>query len=179
MRDLQGFRGVGYDKGRNFVIQATWVAVSRLAFERIWCPPRLRVVILRAFGASVGKNVLIRDRVRIHWPWKLSIGDSSWIGVDAWLLNLEPIDIGSNVCISQQAFLCTGSHSAESLTFEFDNAPIRISDGAWIAARSTILRGVTVGRNSVVGATALVFRDIPDNTTVLAPGAIPVNIRDA
>ncbi|MEQ4518745.1 putative colanic acid biosynthesis acetyltransferase [Pseudarthrobacter sp. B907] len=174
MRDLAGFTGAGYDKGRSLFIQALWVVVSRAVVERIWCPPVLRVRILRLFGSSIGNNVLIRDRVRIHWPWKLHVGDSTWIGVDAWLLNLEPIRIGSNVCISQQAFLCTGSHSMESATFEFDNAPIRVHDGAWIAARATILRGVTIGRGAVVGATTLVFKDVPDGTIVCAPASVAV-----
>ena len=90
------------------------------------------------------------------------------IGVDAWLLNLEPISIGSNVCISQGAMLCTGSHDAKSPTFEFDNAPIVIEDGAWVATRATILRGVTIGRDSVIGATALVYSNVPQASRVLA-----------
>jgi putative colanic acid biosynthesis acetyltransferase WcaF len=164
MRDLAGFTGTGYDKGRGYLIQALWVAASSLLVERIWCPAKFRVSILRLFGASIGSGVLIRNGVRIHWPWKLSIGDNTWIGVDAWLLNLEPITVGSNVCISQQAFICTGSHLATSPTFEFDNAPVVIEDGAWIAARATVLRGVTVGKNALVGATSLVVKDVPENS---------------
>ncbi|MFJ4262341.1 putative colanic acid biosynthesis acetyltransferase [Paenarthrobacter nicotinovorans] len=168
-RNLAGFSGAGYDKGRPKLIQALWVIVSTLVCDRIWCPPQLRVALLRLFGASIGNNVLIRHGVRIHWPWKLSIADNVWIGVDAWLLNLEKITIGSDVCISQGAFLCTGSHDQNSPTFEFDNAGIVIADGVWIAARATVLRGVTVGANAVVGATALVHKDVPDNARVFAP----------
>jgi putative colanic acid biosynthesis acetyltransferase WcaF len=105
------------------------------------------------------------------------VGDDVWIGVDAWLLNLEPITIESNVCVSQAAMLCTGSHHAQDPAFEFDNAPIHVSKGAWIAARATILRGVTVGRNSVVGATALVTQDVPENGIVLAPRARVTTLR--
>lgn len=173
MRDLSGFTGAGYDKGRTYFMQALWVAASSVLVERVWCPARLRVSILRFFGASIGSGVLIRNGVRIHWPWKLTIGDNTWIGVDAWLLNLEPITLGSNVCISQQAFICTGSHSATSPTFEFDNAPVVIEDGAWIAARATILRGVTVGKNAVVGATSLVVKDVPADAIRLAQPARP------
>ena len=170
-RDLAGFTGVGYDKGRNIVRQALWVATSSLVIERTWCPARLRVGILRAFGATIGRGVHIRQHVRIHWPWKLTIADNAWIGVDAWLLNLEPITIGSNVCISQGVFLCTGSHDHRSPTFEFDNAPIVIEDGAWVAARATVLRGVTVGAGAIVGATALVTKSVPAGARVLAPRA--------
>lgn len=170
-RDLAAFTGAGYDKGRPVVTQALWIVTSSLLFERIWCPSGLRPVILRLFGAKIGKRVLIRGGVRIHWPWKLTIGDDVWIGVDAWLLNLESITIESNVCISQAAMLCTGSHQASDPAFEFDNAPIHVLEGAWVSARATVLRGVKVGRSSVVGATALVTQDVPDYAMVLAPRA--------
>lgn len=168
-RDLAGFTGAGYDKGRNILWQALWVIASSLITERSWCPGGLRVAVLRGFGARIGSGVVIRQHVRVHWPWKLTIGDHTWIGVDAWLLNLEPISIGSNACISQDAFLCTGSHDYRSPTFEFDNAPIVIEDGVWVAARATVLRGVTIGTGAVVGATALVTQSVPAGSIVLAP----------
>jgi putative colanic acid biosynthesis acetyltransferase WcaF len=149
----------------------TWLTVSGLVFTRWWCPAKVRVALLRAFGATVGDGVLVRHRVRVHWPWKLTIGDDTWIGEDAWILNLEPVTLGSDVCISQGVLLCTGSHDRQSPTFEFDNAPIRVEDGAWLAARSTVLRGVTVGAGATVGACALVARDVPPGATVLAPAA--------
>lgn len=176
MRQLSGFTGVGYSKGRMPAVQVAWLVVDRLVFRRIWCPASLRVRILRTFGASVGTGVLIRHDVQIHWPWKLTIGDDSWLGAGCWLLNLEPITIGTNVCISQGAFLCTGSHDQHSPTFEFDNAPITVGDGAWIATRATVLRGVTIGDNAVVGACALATRDVPANSTLLAPASTSINL---
>lgn len=158
VRDLRGFTGNGYEVGRGTLVQAAWLLVSGLVFMRWWCPAHLRVAILRAFGAQIGRDVLIRHRVRIHWPWKLAIGDASWIGEGAWLLNLENITIGSNVCISQEVLLCTGSHDRISPTFEFDNAPIFIEDGAWIATRAIILRGAQIGRNVTVPAGEVVRR---------------------
>lgn len=166
-RDLSGFSGAGYEVGRSRFIQALWLTVSGAIFMRWWCPARVRIAILRAFGASVGEGVLVRHRVRIHWPWKLSIGDHTWVGEGAWLLNLEPILIGSNVCISQDALLCTGSHDRHSRTFEFDNAEIIISDGAWVAARAVVLRGVTIGAMSTVGAGAVVTNSLDENQTYL------------
>lgn len=171
VRRLSGFTGAGYDKGRLKPVQALWVLASIMFVERTWCPSSLRVMILRIFGAEIGNGVIIRNRVRVHWPWKLTIGNDVWIGVDSWLLNLEPIHIGSDVCISQGAFLCTGSHRADSPTFEYDNAPITVRDGAWIAARATVLRGVTIGQRAVVGAGALVVQDVPAGARALAPKA--------
>lgn len=171
-RSLAARRGRSYDKGRGLGAQILWVAMSTLVFTQVWCPNRLRCAMLRWFGAQIGDNVLIRHRVTVQWPWKLSIGNNSWIGTGSELLNLDQIVIGSDVCISQHVFLCTGSHDRTSPTFEFDNAPITIEDGVWVCARSTVLRGVRIGANSVVGATALVHRDIPPDSLVQA--ALPV-----
>ena len=145
-------------------VQAAWYAALHLFFVKWWFPARLRPVLLRAFGARVGQRVLIGDG-RIHWPWKLDVGDDVWIGEDAWILNLEPVTIGSDCCVSQDALLCTGSHLARSATFEFDNGPIRLEPGSWVAARAVVLRGVTVGRGAVVGAGAVARQD-------LAPGSV-------
>jgi putative colanic acid biosynthesis acetyltransferase WcaF len=168
---LADFTGAGYDKGRPKAIQALWLAMSGVIMHW-WFPTKARVVVLRAFGAQIGDGVLIRHRVRIHWPWKLSVGPDTWIGEGTWILNLEPVTIGSNVCVSQDVFLCTGSHDRRSPSFEFDNAPIAIGDGAWVAARATLLRGVTIGDGAVVGATALVSMDVAPGSTVLAPRGV-------
>ncbi|MGU3432713.1 putative colanic acid biosynthesis acetyltransferase [Actinomycetes bacterium M1A6_2h] len=168
-RSLADFTGVGYDKGRGRVTQVLWLAASGAVTTRWWCPHGLRVGILRAFGARIGTGTLIRHNVRIHWPWKLDVGDHSWIGEGVWILNLEPVTIGSNVCVSQDVLLCTGSHDRTSPSFEFDNAPITLGDEVWIAARATVLRGVHIGEGAVVGATALVASDVAAGATVLAP----------
>ncbi len=169
--ELSAFSGAGYDKGRRTSWQVAWLVVSGTILVRWWCPVGLRIRILRWFGATIGEGVLIRHRVRIHWPWKLTVGNNSWIGEDTWILNLEPVSIGADVCISQGVLLCTGSHLRHSPTFEFDNAPIVIEDGAWVAARATILRGSRIGEDSVIGATALVSGNVPAGATVFAPRA--------
>jgi putative colanic acid biosynthesis acetyltransferase WcaF len=161
IRSLSAFSGVGYDKQRSMLWQAIWFATMNLVFSRWWCPARWRPLILRAFGAQIGRDVLIRHRVRVLWPWKLTIGNDSWIGEGAWLLNLEPIAIGSDVCLSQEVFLCTGSHDRTSPSFEFDNAPVTVEDQVWIGTQALILRGVHVGHGVVVGARATVTKDIP------------------
>jgi putative colanic acid biosynthesis acetyltransferase WcaF len=169
-RTLAQFTGRGYNKGRGVLWQAIWQLVSSTMFSPWWVPASVRVAILRAFGAKIGHGVLIRHRVRVHWPWKLTIGDDSWIGEGAWILNLEPVTIGTDVCISQEVLLCTGSHDRRSPTFEFDNAPIIVEDGAWVAARAVVLRGVVVGSRAVVGAGAVVRADVAPGVMVGWPG---------
>jgi len=171
-RDLAAFTGAGYDKGRSRIGQALWFATQNLVFCKWWLPAKARPRLLRLFGAEVGDGVFIRHRVRVLWPWKLSIGDHSWVGEDAWILNLEPVTIGKNVCISQAAFLCTGSHDISSPTFEYDNGLIVVADEAWIGAQATVLRGVTIGRGAVVAARARVSRDVPPGVLVSYDGAV-------
>ncbi len=118
------------------------------------------MAILRAFGADIGVGVLVRHRVRVHWPWKLVVGSNSWIGEGSWLLNLEPVVIGHDTCISQDVLLCTGSHLRGSPTFEFDNAPIEVGDGVWVCARAVVLRGVRIGDGAAIGANCVVTRDV-------------------
>lgn len=172
-RSLAGFTGRGYEKGRGIVWQAAWQAASALLVMPWFIPVAARVAVLRAFGAQIGTGVNLRSGVRIHWPWKLEVGDHTWIGERVWILNLEPVTIGSDVCVSQGVFLCTGSHDRRSPTFEFDNAPISIGDGAWVAARATVLRGVHIGSDALVGATALITSDVEAGAIVLAPAAAP------
>jgi putative colanic acid biosynthesis acetyltransferase WcaF len=163
MRNLAAFTTAGYDRGRSLPWQLLWVVTSRTVFQAWWLPARLRPKILRYFGAEIGEGVLIRERVRVHWPWKLRIGAHSWIGEGAWLLNLEPITIGHDVCVSQEALLCTGSHDRHDPAFGYDNGPIVVEDGAWVAARAIVLRGVVVGAGAVIPAGQTVSASIPAN----------------
>ena len=167
-RRLALFTQDGYDKGRPYLTQALWFAAMNLFFGAWWFPRKLRAPLLRAFGAQIGRNVFIRHRVRVLWPWKLIIGDDCWIGEDVWLLNLEPITIGHDVCLSQRAFLCTGSHDRHQLGFVYDNGPIEIRSEAWVAADALVLRGTVVGTGAVVGARAVVTRDVPTDHVVAA-----------
>ncbi len=170
LRDLGSFTSAGYDKGRPLAVQAAWVAVQNTLFAAWFCPASVRVRLLRAFGARVGEGVHIRQGVRVHWPWKLEVGDRTWIGEGAWLLNLEPISIGADACISQEALLCCGSHDYRDVSFGYRNAPIRVGDGAWVAARATVLPGVTIGEGAVVGAGTVVSQDVPELTLVTSAG---------
>lgn len=162
-RRLQDFTGVGYDKGRSRGWQIAWWVVSHTVFQPWWCPARFRPVILRMFGAEVGRGCNIRNGVKIHWPWKLELGDHCWVGEGAWLLNLEPITIQEQVCISQEAVLCTGSHRRRDPAFKYDNAPISVGAGAWVAIRAIVLRGATVPADGLVPAGGVFQRETPSD----------------
>jgi putative colanic acid biosynthesis acetyltransferase WcaF len=172
-RRLQDFDASGQDKGRGIGWQVAWWIVSNLVFQAWWCPARLRPRILRAFGARVGRGGNIRNGVRVHWPWKLEMGDHCWIGEGAWLLCLDTIRLGDQVCISQEAVLCTGSHHIADPNFAYDNGPITVGDGAWVALRAIVLRGAVIPADGFVPAGAVVGRPR------VADGAVPEARRSA
>ncbi|PSN11432.1 colanic acid biosynthesis acetyltransferase WcaF [filamentous cyanobacterium CCT1] len=120
-----------------------------------------RCWLLRQFGATVGKGVVIRPTARFTYPWNVTIGDHSWIGDDVVLYSLEQITIGEHCVISQKSYLCTGSHDIHDPRFGLVVAPVVIQNGAWIATDCFVAPGVTVGANSVVGARSSVFKSLP------------------
>jgi putative colanic acid biosynthesis acetyltransferase WcaF len=136
-----------------------------------------RRFLLRAFGARIGKDVIIRPTVRITYPWKLEIGDRSWVGDYAELYNLGEISIGVDAVVSQYAYLCTGSHDFTTPSFDIYAKPIRVEDEAWVAAGAFIHPGVTISRGSIVGARAVVTRTTRDYYLHVGAPAIPVKDR--
>ncbi|NBU31663.1 MAG: putative colanic acid biosynthesis acetyltransferase [Actinobacteria bacterium] len=167
MRDLSKFDAAGYDRGRNKVWQALWFGFSFLIFQKFWFPNRFRASALRLFGARVGENVFIRHDVRIMWPWKIHIGDNCWLGEGARIINIVEVTIGDDVCISQEAMLCSGSHDHAKIDFPYRNRPITIGNGSWIAARATVLPGAEIGENCVISAREIARGEIPNNSLLI------------
>jgi putative colanic acid biosynthesis acetyltransferase WcaF len=160
-RHLVQFDRSGYDKGRSKLWQALWFGTMNLVWSKWWLPVRMRPPMLNLFGGKVGSVVFIRHRVRVLWPWKLQIGDDCWIGEDAWLLDLEPIILGNDVCISQGAFLCTGNHDATDPRVRYRNRPIEVGPGAWIGAWVFISLGRVVPPGAFVQTSAGKFESKP------------------
>lgn len=148
-------------RGKSSVIVQLWWIVEALFFNP---SPQIlygwRRFLLRLFGAKVGKGVIIRPSVKTTYPWKVSIGDYSWIGDNVVLYSLGDISIGSNAVISQKSYLCTGSHDFERTTFDIFAKEIIVEDEAWIASDVFIAPGVTVGKGAVVGARSSVFKNV-------------------
>lgn len=120
-----------------------------------------RRFLLRCFGAHIGTQVIIRPTARIQFPWKVRIGNHSWIGDQVHLYSLGPITIGNDVVISQRSYICTGSHDAQDIKFAIFHKRIAIEDQCWLATDVFVAPGVTIGRGTVVGARSNVFKDLP------------------
>ncbi|WP_085979776.1 WcaF family extracellular polysaccharide biosynthesis acetyltransferase [Rhodopirellula europaea] len=178
MIDLAKFNNDGFDRGASRLKELAWVTCRLFFFLLpIPLPSKIRVLLLRLFGATIGKGVVIRSGVSISFPWRLSIGDHVWIGEGVSILSLDQVTIESNCCASQDAFLCTGSHDFSKSTFDLITRPIVVREGAWVAARCFVAPGVTVGPGSMCAAGSVVLKDVPPHTTVLGNPAMPRQTR--
>jgi putative colanic acid biosynthesis acetyltransferase WcaF len=109
---------------------------------------------------NIANGVVIKPCVRIKFPWKLQVGAHSWIGEDVWIDNLAPVRIGKNCCISQGAYLCTGSHHYRRVTFDLVTRPIVVADGAWLCAMTRLGPGVTIGEAAVLTIGSVATKDL-------------------
>lgn len=152
----------GLDRGRPQWVEALWYLIKCLLFLPPWpFPSCLKRAVLRGFGAQVGRGVVIKPRVNIHFPWKLSVGDFTWLGEEVFILNFEPVNIGEHCCLSQRVFVCAGNHDYRQPQMPYRNAPITIEDGAWIGAQSFVGAGTIIGCEAVVTAGSVVTRNLP------------------
>jgi putative colanic acid biosynthesis acetyltransferase WcaF len=152
-----------------------WFAVQHILFKASFFPSRIRPMLLRLFGASIGRGVVIRRGVRVHFPWNLVIGDDCWIGEEVWLINHERITIESNVCISQRSIICSGGHDFRSATLEYAHNPILIKGGSWLCVDVKILPGVTIGKCSVVSAGQVARKSVPDYSILVDGVLFPID----
>lgn len=177
-QDLSHFRLPPHFRGRSAFIVQLWWLVQGLLFA---CSPQFmyawRRFLLRLFGANIGKKVLVRPSARVTYPWKLTVGDYSWIGDEVVLYTLGEIEIGSHVVISQRSYLCTGSHEPTQLAFDIFARPIVIEDQVWLATDVFVAPGVRIGRGTVLGARSSVFSDLPVGKICYGNPAIVVRDR--
>jgi putative colanic acid biosynthesis acetyltransferase WcaF len=128
---------------------------------RLLASSRIRSMIMKLFGAKIGSGVVARHGIKVKYPWHLSIGDDCWIGEDCWFDNLAPISIGSDVCISQGVYLCTGNHDWSDPAFGLIVKGITLRDGAWVGAKCVVGPGVEIGECAIAAAGSVVTKDIP------------------
>jgi putative colanic acid biosynthesis acetyltransferase WcaF len=164
-----------FDRGASKLTEALWILCKCVFFLNPFpWPSSLRVRLLRLFGAKIGRGVVIRSGVNVTFPWRFTTGDHVWIGDEVLILTLAPVTIGSQVCISQRAYLCTGSHDWRRETFDLQTRSIVVEDSVWISSQAFIGPGLRIGNDSVIGAGAIVTKSIPSHSLAKGNPAIVV-----
>jgi putative colanic acid biosynthesis acetyltransferase WcaF len=159
--DLSTYNNSPYHPGGSVAKRLLWFYINACFFKTSVLPlSRLKVWLLRLFGAEIGKNVTIKPCVNIKYPWLLSIGNNSWIGEEVWIDNLVMINIGKNVCLSQGAMLLTGSHNYKSQGFNLITGNIFLEDGAWICAGAIVNHSVRVSSHAVLTSHSVATKDL-------------------
>jgi putative colanic acid biosynthesis acetyltransferase WcaF len=155
----------GLDRGRSKLTELLWYLLKCVFFlSPLPWPQPLKRALLKGFGAKVGPGLVIKPRVNIHLPWKLELGEHVWLGEEVFILNFEPVRIGSHCCISQRAFLCTGNHDYRKPSFPYRNQPIAIGPGAWVGAMCFVAPGAGLEAEAVTVAGSVVLETMPAAT---------------
>jgi len=138
----------------------------------------LRARLLNLFGANIHPTARIRPSVRISYPWRLKVGAHSAIGDQAILFCLGPVEVGDRATISQYSHICSGSYDYTSRAMTLFTKPVVLEDDVWIAADVFIGPGVTIGRDTVVGARSTVFHSLPPGVICAGDNARPIRPRE-
>lgn len=159
--DLSLYNNNLYHTGANIFVRLLWYIVNVLFFiNSLNASSKLKVSLLRLFGAYVGKGVVIKPGVNIKYPWKLKIGNFVWIGEKVWIDNLVEVVIEDHSCISQGAMLLTGNHNYKSVTFDLILGNITLEKGVWIGAKAVVCPGVKCLSHSVLTVNSVISKDM-------------------
>ncbi len=159
-RLLKSFDTNGFNAGAPAFKQLIWYFTSVFFFRSGLIPfSVVLVAILRAFGAKIGKDVRVKPFIHIKYPWRLELGDHSWLA-ECYIENLAPVIIQKNVCVSQKAMLLTGNHNYKKTSFDLIVKPILLEEGSWIGARAVVCPGVTVKSHAILTVGSVATKDL-------------------
>lgn len=140
-----------------------WLTIWQLCWKRFY---PLRIILLKCFRARLSLYNEMAASTWIEMPWNLGVGKYSAIGPRVTIYNLGPITIGSNTVISQDSYLCGGTHDYTSPSMPLIKAPITVGNSVWICAGAFIGPGVSIGDGAVIGARAVITKDVEPWTVV-------------
>jgi putative colanic acid biosynthesis acetyltransferase WcaF len=133
-----------------------------------------RLLVLRFFGATIKGRPFVHQRARIQIPWHLTLGDRACLGDRANAYSLGPIEIEEGVTIAQEAYLCTGTHDFNDSAIPLQTGRIHIKRNAFIGVRAMILPDITIGEKAIVGAQAVVTKNVAPSVTVAGNPAVKI-----
>lgn len=148
-------------------LRALWYLVYIVLFRP---SPRFchayRSLILRAFGAHLGRGVHVYPTAKIWIPSNLYMEENSSIdgGVDVY--NIDMVHLKRGAKISKRAFLCTASHNYADNSRPLLSAPIVIGENSWLSAEVFVGPGVVIGSNVNIMARVSISHDVPANKVV-------------
>jgi putative colanic acid biosynthesis acetyltransferase WcaF len=127
-----------------------------------------RRLLLRLFGARLGRHVNVYPGAKVWAPWALRVGNRVGIADGVTLYNMALLTIGDNCVISQGAHLCGGTHDVDSANFQLLAKPITLGNNVWICAEAFVGPGVTIADGCVLGARAVLCKSITNPWTLWA-----------
>lgn len=163
-----------HDYLRRLLWKCTYFLFVRL------CPPRLYFWYrfwLRLFGGQIGLAGF-SSSATVMYPWLLKIGNRSIVSERVTIYNLALVTIGNEAVISQDVYLCAGTHDYTLPGLPLMRQPINIGNSVWICAGAFIGPGVTIGEGAVIGARAVVTKDIEPWTVVAGNPAKVIKRRE-
>ena len=171
------FNNSWYKPGAGFLKRFLWYYTNVCWFKSAFPINGFKLFLLKLFGAKVGKGVVIKPYVNIKYPWKLSIGNNVWIGEEVWIDNLDDVEIGDNVCISQGAMFLCGNHNYKKESFDLITGKIIIKEGAWIGAKSLVGPSVVVHENAVLAVSSVATKNLDTNGIYRGNPAVKIKER--
>jgi putative colanic acid biosynthesis acetyltransferase WcaF len=157
--DLATFNNDWYQPGGR-IKRALWYILNAFFLKTAFPFSGVKVFLLRTFGASIGKNVVLKPNINIKYPWLLTIGDNAWIGEKVWIDNLGKVYIGNNVCVSQGALLLCGNHDYKKTSFDLMVGDITLHEGVWIGAKCIVTGGVVCQSHAVLTAGSVASKNL-------------------
>jgi putative colanic acid biosynthesis acetyltransferase WcaF len=163
------------DYFRRLIWLITYATVWKICWKRFYL---LRGLLLKLMGTKTDMRVEMARSAWVQMPWQLTLGTHVAISDRVILYNLGQMTIGDSTVISQDAYLCGGTHDYTDASYPLLRKPIVIGRAVWIAAGAFIGPGVSVGDGAVIGARAVVTRDVPPWTVVAGNPARVIKKRE-
>lgn len=175
--DLSSFNNDWYSPG-NPVKRFFWYYFNIVFLMNPMNPfSGLKKLVLRMFGAKIGKGVVIKQRVNVKYPWKLEVGNHVWVGERVWIDNLAEVKIEDNVCLSQGAMLLCGNHNYKKSSFDLIVRPIHLEEGVWIGAHSVVAPGVRCYSHAILAVNSVATQHLDEYTIYQGNPAVKVRER--
>lgn len=124
----------------------------------------------RLFGMKIGSGSTLHMRARFYNTFNIKIGEDSIVGEDTVLDGRDNLIIGNHVDIASEVMIYNAQHDVRDPNFRAVQAPVTIEDYVFIGPRAVILPGVTIKKGAVVGAGAVVTKDVEEYSIV---GGVP------